>query len=44
LPAVYKNIKYAIRNRMLNNIDDKIPKPKEQGGCCRGSKVAKINC
>jgi hypothetical protein len=41
LPTIYKLITSIISRRMQRYIDDQNLVPKEQKGCCRGSKVCK---
>ena len=41
LPKIYKLMTYIISRRMQKYIDDENLMPKEQKGCCRGSKGRK---
>jgi len=41
LPIIYKLMTSIISTRMQKYMDDENPTPKEQKGCCSGSKVAR---
>jgi hypothetical protein len=44
LPKIYNLITSIISKQRHKYIDDQNLMPKEEKGCCRGSKDAKINC